>query len=293
MVKTSPRRTLREAPGISATTPPGFDGRGVVVFYVLTFVLSWAWTIPIALSGSTIEKGNGWPTHFPALAGPLLAALAVTAWRARAVGVRDLARRMVAWRAPWSAWLVTVSPAIFLGIALVGVLIAGGDPPAATDFGLFSGLPAVGVVGVLVLVTLVNGYGEETGWRGYALPQLQRRFGPSVATLVVAGLWALWHTPYFFALASYQDLVAFELVGFVLGIAAGAFILTWLYNRSGGSILLPVVWHGVYNVVGATAAATGTLAAVVTTLVMVHGGTLAWLEIRAQRKGGASVIGPV
>jgi membrane protease YdiL (CAAX protease family) len=94
---------------------------------------------------------------------------------------------------------------------------------------------------------------------------------PAMAALVVTGMWALRHVPYFFVLAAYQDLGGGELVGFALGIVAGAFVLTWLYNRSGGSILLPVVWHGIYNVVGATAAATGTIAAVVTTLVMVHG----------------------
>jgi membrane protease YdiL (CAAX protease family) len=273
------------------TAKADFDPIGVVVFYLVTLLLSWGWTIPMVLAGWTIEKGDAWPTHFPALAGPLIAAVAVTAWRTKSASTKALFGRMVAWRAPGRVWLGAISPAIFLALALLVMLVGGQDLPRFADFGLFSGLPA-GVLGVVLLVTLVNGFGEETGWRGFALPELQRRFSPATATLLVAGMWALWHVPYFFVLAAYEDLGGGELVGFALGIVAGAFVLTWLYNRSGGSVLLPVIWHGIYNVVGATAAATGIIAAAVTTLVMVHGFLLIGLEVRARRGGRPTVIGP-
>jgi membrane protease YdiL (CAAX protease family) len=259
---------------------------------VVAFLLSWSWTIPLALAGETITQGDGWPTHFPALLGPFLAALAVTAWRIGKSGVNDLTRRMVSWRAGWRPWLGALSPVLFLGLGLLTVVIAGDELPPWGEFGIFSGLPAIGVLGVFLLITLVNGYGEETGWRGYALPHLQSRFTPLVATLILAGLWATWHIPYFFVLASYQSLGLAQLVPFVLGLGLGAVVLTWIYNRSGGSILLPVVWHGIYNLVGGTAAATGIIGAVVTTMVMIHGGILVYLELKARREGRPSILGP-
>lgn len=267
-----------------------FDLAGLVAFYLLAFLLSWSWVIPLAVGGETITQGDGWPTHFPALAGPLIAAVAVTAWRAGRAGITDLLRRMVAWRAGWRVWLAAASPALFLLVGLMVLIVSGEPLPAPADFGLFSGLPAIGVVGVFLLITVVNGFGEETGWRGFALPHLQRRFHPLVATMVLAALWALWHTPYFFVLASYQDLGPVQVVPFVLGIGLGAVVLTWIYNRSNGSILLPVVWHGVYNLVGGTAAAGGVLGATVTSLVMVHGAVLIYLELRARRRGLPSVL---
>jgi uncharacterized protein len=76
---------------------------------------------------------------------------------------------------------------------------------ARGDFARFSGLSAgLGILGVAAVITIVNGSGEETGWRRYALPQLQRRFYPLTATLILASGWADWHIPQFFFLDSYK-----------------------------------------------------------------------------------------
>ncbi len=108
----------------------------------------------------------------------------------------------------------------------------------------------------------------------------------------MAPLWFLWHLPQFFVVATYRDFGPASYVGMFLGLAAGAVVLTWLYNRSGGSILLVVVWHGVYNTVGGTQAAEGALAAVISTLVTVHGIVLVVLELLARKRGRPSILGP-
>jgi membrane protease YdiL (CAAX protease family) len=166
---------------------------------------------------------------------------------------------------------VAVSPAAFLALGLIALRVAGKHMPAAGDFGRFSETPAIGLVGVFLLITFIGSLGEEAGWRGYALPQLQRRFSPLTATLILAPLWFLWHLPQFAIIATYRDFGPAAYIGMFLGLTCGAIVLSWLYNRSGGSILLVIVWHDVYNFVGATQAATGMLAAVVSTLIMVQG----------------------
>ena len=149
----------------------------------------------------------------------------------------------------------------------------------------------IGVAAVAALI-IIGAVGEETGWRGYALPQLQRRFTPLGSSLILAVLWFAWHLPLFFLIASYRNLGPGGYVGMFLGLACGAVILTWLYNRSGGSILLVAVWHGLYNLVAGTQAASGVLAAVVTTLVMSQAILLVVLDLRARRRGRPSVLRP-
>ena len=260
-------------------------------FVTLGYALSWGWTFPLMAASLVVEQGAGWPTHFPALLGPGLAALAVTALFFGRVGVRDLLTQMSRWRMPLRWWAATLSPLAFLGAALA-VACAAGELPAKSDFGLYSGLPAIGVVPVATIAILINGFGEETGWRGFALPQLQRRYDVLAAALLVTPIWVVWHLPYFFTVATYRDFAPVGYVGFVFGIACGSIVLTWLYNGTGGSILASAIWHGVYNLESGTVAATGTLAAVTSTCVIIQALLLVGLEFRARSCGAASILGP-
>ena len=135
------------------------DVKAVVVFFVLAYVLSWSWAVPLAAAHLVVRRGVGWPTHLPALLGPAIAAVVVTAWTMGRPGVRDLLAR---WRVPIRWWLVAVSPVAFLGLALAAMTAAGQALPDVADFGRFSGIPAVGLAGVLLLI-FAGALGEETG----------------------------------------------------------------------------------------------------------------------------------
>ncbi len=267
------------------------DVKALIAFSALAYAVSWSWAVPLAAAHLVVRQGQGWPTHYLALFGPAIAAVAVTAWTLGRLGVRDLLARMIKWRVALRWWLAALSPVAFLGLALIMMAATGKDLPSPAEFGKFSGIPAIGVAGVLLLI-IVGALGEEIGWRGYALPQLQRRFSPLASSLILALLWFGWHLPQFFLIATYRNLGAAGYVGMFFGLACGAVILTWLYNRSGGSILLVAIWHGLYNLVAGTQAATGMVAAVVSTLIMIQAILLISCDLRARHRGQPSVLGP-
>jgi len=264
----------------------------LVAFFVLAYALSWGWWIPMALSGARVRVGSADPSHFPGLLGPAVAAAIVTLAREGVTGLRDLVRRMVTWpvRTTWTA-VAALSPLVVLVAVALALPPAGGRLSLA-GLGRMNGLPELGPVSMWLVLTAWNGFGEETGWRGFALPHLQERLGPLGGTLVLALLWAAWHVPSFFILETYRSLGLAMLPGFVLGLTAGAIFLAWLYHRSGGSILAVSLWHGSFNLATATEASRGLLAALASTVVMIWGTVLLVAEIRARRRGGASVLGP-
>jgi len=238
-----------------------------------------------------VEQGQGWPTHVPSLVAPLLAAVVVVGFTEGREGLRELARRMGRWRFSPVWWLVVVSPLVFLGMTLTGMAVTGQDLPSLSDFARFGGLPVYGVVPTFLLVFVLNGLGEETGWRGYLQDRLQRRFNPLSATLVVAAIWAVWHTPFFFILSTYSGFNATTLVMFPLGLASGAVVLTWLYNRTGRSVLAVALWHSLYNMAVATGGATDLIQAVVSAAIMVAAAILVTADVVSRRGGGRSVLG--
>jgi membrane protease YdiL (CAAX protease family) len=210
-------------------------------------------------------------THFPGLLGPALAALIVTSVTEGRNGVATLTKRLALISVPrWRFWTVALSPVAFLALALMIGTIAGAALPPISDFGLYSGLPPLGLAAVFGLALLFNGFGEETGWRGFAQPRLQNRFGPLGGTLLLALLWAGWHAPAFFFVETYRTMtLPMILGGFVVGITAGALVLARVTERTGGSVLAAALWHATYNMTSATAASRGLIAAVTTSCVMV------------------------
>jgi len=185
--------TISERPP-AARTGPRMDVRALVAFFALAYVLSWSWVLPLAAAHQVVHRGAGWPTHYPALFGPAIAAIVVTVWTAGRPGLRDLLSRMGRWRVGLHWWLVALSPAVFLGLGVIALVLAGKPVPHAAEFASFSGLPSIGLMAIVLLI-IVGALGEEAGWRGYALPQLQRRFSPLASSVILAVLWFAWHIP--------------------------------------------------------------------------------------------------
>lgn len=261
----------------------------LVTFVVLAYGLSWAYWIPLALRGVHVTPG-GSDTHFPGLLGPALAAFITSALVDGDAGVRTLWHRLWHVSKPTSAfWLLALSPLAFLAIALLVAHLAHRVPPLG-DLYVFSGLPRLPLTAVLLLVLIFNGYGEETGWRGFALPRLQERFGPIWGPVLLGVIWAGWHVPSFPVIEGYSTMTLPVLIfGFGLGIVCGSIVLADVFDRTGGSVLAAAVWHLVYNMSAATLGSRGVVGAVSTTCVEVWAVIIVLQRWRAQRNFRAVV----
>lgn len=82
---------------------------------------------------------------------------------------------------------------------------------------------------------------EELGWRGFAQPQLQASIGASRAGLIIGLVWSLWHLPLFYFLPSAVG--GLPLLFYIPLVSAFGLLFAWLYNGSGGSVLLCIVLH--------------------------------------------------
>jgi membrane protease YdiL (CAAX protease family) len=185
----------------------------------------------------------------------------------------------------------SLSPLFFLALAIATGMVTNAGLPPWRDFAIYSGLPPLGLPAVMLLVLLFNGFGEETGWRGFALERLQRRFGPLTGTLILALLWAGWHIPAFFVVETYRTMtVPIIIGGFGLGLCAGAIVLSRVAQRTDGSVLAAALWHALYNMTSATAASRGVIAAVTTTCVMVWAVVLLIGEARRSRHASTLLV---
>ena len=114
---------------------------------------------------------------------------------------------------------------------------------------------------------LFYGWGEETGWRGYALPRLQKGRGALSATVILSVFWALWHLPLFWF---QMEMDIGGAIGWYFSILTGSILLTWLYNSTRGSILIVALFHGALDIVINTPSP-GDLAFVMGALITVWG----------------------
>lgn len=235
--------------------------RRIIAYIVLAYGLAWLWWLPMALNGVIVGPGQGWPTHLPGLMAPAIAAILVTGFTDGRQGLRELATRVVRWRVRWFWYALIVATAL---LALLPVFLGTAGPAASLAY---SGAPQTGLL-VVVYVLIVNGFGEEIGWRGYLAENLLKRWSTGVTAIIVWAVWGLWHLPLFWVVGNFRDFGVGGTIGWAVGIGFGSVFLTWLYRSAEHSILIVALWHVAYNFSTATEASAGLSAAIASTLVM-------------------------
>ena len=223
----------------------------LIAFFTLAYAGSWIVWLPLVLAGNrllppslAIPPGLRFLlTVLAPFAGPTLAALVVTAAIGGTAGVRSLLGRYVRWRFGWPWYFVALAGPLLLLLLSVAAIYGGGALPPLGEQGM-----QIGAAYALTLVVnlLIGGIlGEEPGWRGFALPRLQQRYGPLVGSLVLGLLWSLWHLPLILTPGNTTwtgSLALFVALGIALTIAH-----TWVSNGARASLLAVMLLHAAIN----------------------------------------------
>ncbi len=235
----------------------------LVSFFALAFLGGWAVLLPTVL----FESGFGLiPINIPApavmlsfipaaMAGPALAAFVVTRMVEGKQGTRKLLRRRILrWRVGVQWYLIAV-----FGMPVVYVVAASLVLGAAPLDALTEEWPLIFTTYLpkVVMVFLIVSLWEEIGWMGFALPRLQEKYGPLLASVVLGLLWALWHLPAYFnstqvvdpkvGLGELDRLLYLLPLSMLLAICT-RIVMTWLFNSTMGSVIIVTLFHAAFNI---------------------------------------------
>jgi len=221
---------------VTSEEPPGMSLRTVWWFMAVTFGLGWGMGAMLFLFTDQIEAVFGPvsgtnPVFILLVWSPAIAGVALVWHHHGRRGVGSFLRRLTLWRMPsaWWVFLLLGIPAVkYVGAAFNGTA---GDFPFSPWYGL---IPALAIA-------LFIGPVEELGWRGVALPLLQRKFAPLWSALILGAFWAVWHAPAFLLSGTPQN--AWSFGPYLFGVLALSVIITPMFNAAQGSILMAALFH--------------------------------------------------
>lgn len=219
-------------------TPRSIPGFALVPFLLIAFAIAWGVLgfyifLPELASALFGELSGQHPLFYLAVWSPAIAAILIVLFRSGVSGLGGFLGRLGLWRCSpwWWAFLLLGLPVVFIaGAEMRGTLRTDPFPVETVHAALLA-----------LFFAAIKGPLEEIGWRGLALPILQRWLAPLWAGIILGIIWGIWHLPAFFLGGTQQSQWAFA--PFFLGCIALSTIVTPLFNSSGGSILLTAFFH--------------------------------------------------
>jgi uncharacterized protein len=201
------------------------------LYFALAFAVTWGLQLPALLARAGILDGP--PERYMALVGlgafgPMTAAM--IAARIEGTGPRALFSPLGTWRVgvKWYLAALLLPGGLFVLAAAIW-----------NAFGHTEPLVYPPTNAAFVAAAIVFPFGEEVGWRGFALPRLTKRFGPLAASAILGVLWTFWHVP-MLTLQGVRPALYCVFVPFMVG---GCVLFTWIYGHTRGSLLLAILTH--------------------------------------------------
>ena len=214
----------------------------LIPFFLLTFLITWgigalAIFLPSQFRALVGELSDTSPIYFLAIAAPTISATVLTFAREGWGGVRSLYARLIRWRfgLQWYA------------LVMIGIPVMGWIATLVTESNPLKETGDLTQLLLMLFYVLVTGpLCEELGWRGYALPRLLKIFNPFTASLILGAIWDVWHLPSFFLGGMVQAGMSLPL--FLLNAVLLSIFVTWVFQHTGGSVLITVLIHYTVNI---------------------------------------------
>lgn len=218
----------------------------ILSFIVMVYICSWAvWGILYSSCAGIISKSihKEHIVVFVSLGSimPSIISIVLTGFIYKKKGLKQLFIRLTKWRFNIVFYIFVLGyyPLIYYIIVLIYNTMNNGSKIR------FGGTPHWILVSAIWILIFGGPLGEEIGWRGFLLPRLQGKFSPFIASLVIGIIWACWHLPLFFIVGTVQNGTSFPL--FVLSTLNLTLQITWVFNRTKGSLIFPILFHTASN----------------------------------------------
>jgi len=218
-------------------------------FFLMTFAITWSLGAVYFLFGKQLEPyvgqvNHSHPLYYLAVYALSIAAITVV-WRTQGrASLRQFLARLLQWRIGWRWYAFLVIAFILAHLGARGVAVLRGEAVPGILYAWYMTAP----LALYWLFADAGPIGEELGWRGFALPLLQRRFSPFAAAVLLGTVWAVWHLPAFFISGLAQSRFSFPF--FVLQTIGLSYLMMAVYNATNGNVPLVIVIHWLNNVSG-------------------------------------------
>jgi uncharacterized protein len=221
----------------------------LLTYFGLAYLISW--TIWLPLYGHVFGL-----TNLPVLTfqhglgglGPLTASVLTTWIFLKKAGLKNLLIKCLQVKPPIYLIVALFSPFIVTFLALVIDYSLSKTPIDLSGLLRTKEFPQFNILTFFIYNLIFFGFGEEVGWRGFALPRLQSKFNALTSSIILTGFWALWHIPLFFYRPGYLTMGWTGIFGWIFSLLTGSILLTWLYNSSKASILMCAVFHSTIDI---------------------------------------------
>ncbi|QHS59151.1 type II CAAX endopeptidase family protein [Chitinophaga agri] len=221
----------------------------LIIYFSLAYLISWTIWFPLyspafGILGLPVLPFN----HGIGGSGPIIASFITTYIIEKKNGIKRLSTQLFRFKPLTYLLVALLSPFLLAIMASLIDCILHKTPFCLSGLFVAREFPSFSFPQFFLYNLFFFGFGEEAGWRGFALPQLQSRFSALTASLILTVFWALWHLPLFLYRPGFLDIGISGTFGWLFSLLTGSILLTWLYNSSKASILVCAVFHSTVDI---------------------------------------------